>query len=262
MRKLIATIIAAVILLTVNLLAMCGCTQVMVRSWFLEKEYDIDISFEDFKTAAKELDEEKYFVKVDYESAPGDARMTIIQLDNKCLANITKESDPDKAKSRYDWLSSAGGQLMTNEAIVRVSDMVLEGNGQIIKQLLDGVGIKTHDPIVVPAGKKIKHISGLVPFDEAKRFLEAKGYVFYPPYENETVEGTVYVICSPDGTESYTVIAFWMQKTNEEARAATSWLDPGFSSDHSAGLNIYYCNTYAVRCIGDRWMKITEGIEN
>ena len=178
MRKLIAALIAGVILLTVNLLAMCGCTQVMVRSWFLEKEYDIDISFEDFKTAAKELDEEKYFVKVDYESAPGDARMTIIQLDNKCLANITKESDPDKAKSRYDWLSSAGGQLMTNEAIVRVADMVLEGNGQIIKQLLEGVGIKTHDPIVVPAGNKIKQINSLVPFDEAKNFLKQKDMSF------------------------------------------------------------------------------------
>lgn len=206
MKKLIAALVAAVILLTVNLLAMCGCTQVMVRSWFLEKEYDIDISFEDFKTVANELDKEKYFVKVDYESAPGD--------------------------------------------------------GRIIKQLLEGVGIKTHDSIAVPAGNKIKQINSLVPFDEAKKFLEAKGYVFYPPYENEMVEGTVYVVCSPDGTESYTVIAFWMQKTNEEARAATSWLDPSAFSDYSSGLNIYYCNTYAVRCVGDRWMKITEGIEN
>lgn len=251
-------IVQLVVLSVLMTLLISGCSDRTVESWFLAKEYDPDIGFEDFKTAAESLDKDNYFVKT-YVSGWGPRIYITTISGDKFSASVTQRVDTETAKDEYYKSVFSSGQTMISEGIVRVGDTLIEGDGSIVKLLLDRVGIKTHDSTFVPAENRIRMSKNLVPFERVREALEAKGYIFSVPTDNVLTEGVVYIICSPEGTEIYTVIDFEAQKTSDEAINIARDLT---YSVKTRGLNIYYCNTYAVRCVGDQWIRLTEGISN
>ena len=251
--------VALIVLLTVNLFVMCSCSEKTVEVWRLVKEYDIEgLEFADFESVAESFDEEKYIVKVNYEPQTFcDTLMTIMpkSQEYRFVANIKKYSSVSEAEKNYKIEIKSVGPVDAVDAIVRVNDMMLTGNGFIVKMFLEGIGIETHDTVTVPSGSRLKRVDDLVPFDKVEMVLKDKGYVFYSDDDK-----MVYNIYSPDGSEYYLILRFLLPETDERAYEAAKriYFSPEFAS--SSGVNVYYCNTYAVRCIGDQWIKLTEGI--
>lgn len=251
--------ITAFIVLLIMLVAVCSCSEKTVEVWRLVKEYDIEgLEFADFEAVAEGFDEEKYIVKVNYEPQTScDTLMTIMpkSQEYRFVANIKKYSSVSEAEKNYKNEIKRVGPVDAVDAIVRVNDMMLTGNGFIVKMFLEGIGIETHDAVTVPTGSRLKRIDDLVPFDKAEMVLKEKGYVFYSDDDK-----MVYNIYSPDGSEYYLILRFLLPETDERAYKAAQriYFSPEFAS--SSGVNVYYCDTYAVRCIGDQWIKLTEGI--
>lgn len=252
--------ITAFIVLLIMLMAVCSCSEKTVEVWRLVKEYDIEgLEFADFEAIAESFDKEKYFVEVDHETDNCDAFMVIMPKakEYRFVANIKKYSSVSEAEKNYKNEIKRVGPVDAVDAIVRVNDMMLTGNGFIVKMFLEGIGIETHDAVTVPTGSRLKRIDDLVPFDKAEMVLKEKGYVFYSDDDK-----MVYNIYSPDGSEYYLILRFLLPETDERAYEAAQriYFSPEFAS--SSGVNVYYCDTYAVRCIGDQWIKLTEGISN
>ena len=251
--------ITAFIVLLIMLMAVCSCSEKTVEVWRLVKEYDIEgLEFVDFEAVAEGFDKEKYIVKVNYEPQTScDTLMTIMpkSQEYRFVANIKKYSSVSEAEKNYKNEIKRVGPVDAVDAIVRVNDMMLTGNGFIVKMFLEGIGIETHDAVTVPTGSRLKRIDDLVPFDKAEMVLKEKGYVFYSDDDK-----MVYNIYSPDGSEYYLILRFLLPETDERAYKAAQriYFSPEFAS--SSGVNVYYCDTYAVRCIGDQWIKLTEGI--
>lgn len=253
-QKKFRFLLVFVVLATMIISTMCGCSKNTVEAWHLVKEYDIDgIDFESFKAIAEGLDKDKYYVSIEYESKLGDAWMAIFPKtgEYKLVANITKNPAGDGAKKYYDSLVGLG-TLYTSDAIVRVNDMVMQGNGFIIKMLLENIGIKTHDSVTVPAESKLIRMDNLVPFKKAEKALLNMGYSIY------SVDQFRYTIYSPDGTECFFIMRFLLPETDEMAYEDAKKL----FSIVDKGINVYYCNTYVVGCVGDQWIKLTENISN
>lgn len=252
--------ITAFIVLLIMLMAVCSCSEKTVEVWRLVKEYDIEgLEFADLEAVAEGFDKEKYFVSVDHETENYDAFMIIMPKDEeyKFVANIKEYSSVADAKKDYQSeIESVGATIYASDSIVRINDMLITGNGFTVKMVLESVGIETHDTVTAPSGSILKRVDGLVPFNKAEKALKEKGYIIYSD------EQMMYTIYSPDGSECYLILRFLLPETDERAYEAAKSIYMDADSNLLSGVNVYYCNTYAVRCIGDQWIKLTEGISN
>lgn len=250
--------ITAFIVLLIMLMAVCSCSEKTVEVWRLVKEYDIEgLEFADFEAIAESFDKEKYFVEVDHETDNCDAFMVIMPKakEYRLVANIKKYSSITDAKKYYQSeIESVGATIYASDSIVRINDMLITGNGFTVKMVLESVGIETHDTVTVPSGSRLKRVDGLVPFNKAEKALKEKGYIIYSD------EQMMYTIYSPDGSECYLILRFLLPETDERAYEAAKSIYMDADSNLLSGVNVYYCDTYAVRCIGDQWIKLTEGI--
>jgi len=249
--------ISAFIAILIVLTAMCSCSEKAVEVWRLVKEYDIEgLDFKDFENIAEDIDKKKYFAKVDHETEHCDAFMTVMPIGKEYwrVANINKYSSIADAKKYYENEMEVIGTLNASAAIVRINDMLITGDGFTVKMLLENIGIATHNPVTVPAGSKLKRIDDLANFEKAEKVLSENGYTIYSD------EQIIYTIYSPDGTECYKILRFSSSETDERAYEAAKLLYDEPDSDWMSGVNVYYCDTYAVCCVGDQWIQLTEGI--
>ncbi len=226
--------------------SLTGCSFQKTDFWYLNREYDTDVTFDSFADIANQT----YSDTCDIGSGDVEGAKTLIirnRSDASKFAIIREYASREDAAAAYEEKWDGIFQYESEEAFVRVSNCILESNGEIIRTLLQKAEIPVHEPSRIAGSPFAKRLSkSELDIEQIIEKLEEQGY------RSSAERDTAIHLLSPDGTLMWEIY-FWNDTSAAEQRFMASMYAREFGAQ---GFCIYYNREYMVVSPSSSWLDL------